>query len=260
MGSSNKDKHGKALVAGVAVVFVALIVVGAAVKSEPKPDADGCVGVSSGDTVIVLDHSEKISDQTRSEITARALAFVTANTKVNDRVTVFDVDDLSSKSLVPAFSRCKPPSTGNQAYQSVKGVERSYREQFIEPLTRALSAAPSGGKESPIAQALIDVSLTYYLRASRNSLLIYSDMLEYTPKFSMYTCSDEQHAITQFRDSRRGAQERPKFKNTDIEINMIPRSDIPRATLKCRDHVWAWFFGDNQGADAKLNVDYLPGG
>jgi hypothetical protein len=260
MASSSKDRHGKALIAGVVVIFIALFVVAAVVKSEPKPDAEGCVGMSAGDTVIVLDHSEKISDQTKSEISARALAFVTANTKVNDRVTVFNVDDLSRKSLVPVFSRCKPPATGNQAYQSVKGVERSYREQFLEPLTKALSAAPSNGKESPIAQALIDVSLTHYLRGSRNALLIYSDMLEYTPKFSMYTCSDGQHAISQLRDSRRGAQERPKFENADIEINMIPRSDIPRPTLKCRDQVWAWFFGDNQGADAKLNVDYLPGG
>lgn len=260
MAMTNKDKKGYMLICGV--VLIAAVLFGGKLAADAKPEADeeGCAGAVAAETVIVLDHSETLSMQTLEEITARAMAHVREKARTNERVTVFYVSELSKKSLAPAFSRCKPPHEGSRLHQDVKGIAKAFKRDFLAPLEGALKAAPSNGKESPIAQALIDISLSRYLRSPQNTLLVYSDMLEHTPKFSLYSCTDAMRSVALFKDSRKGAQERPHFSQTRVVLNMVPRLDISRATLKCRDQVWAWFFGDNDGASAGLDVDYLPGG
>ena len=259
MALTEKDKKGAVLIASVVGVVLAIVGIKFAIGTPAKPGADGCIGKVTANTVIVLDHSETLTEQTRNEIAARALAHVREKSLTNERVTVFNVSDLSKKSLVPAFSRCKPPETGNRGYEGTSGIEKAFKRDFIEPLQAVLRTAPVNGKESPIAQALVDISLTQYLRGERNSLLVFSDMLEHTSKFSLYTCIDSKKAVAAFRESRKGGQERPQFRHTSVSLNMIPRLDVSKPTLKCRDQVWEWFFGDNEGAGARSNIDYLPG-
>jgi hypothetical protein len=259
MTISDKDRKGYLMIAAAGFVVVIFFVAKLALGNKPKPGADGCFSPNAAETVLVLDHSEALSDQTRNEIAARAMAHVRDHVVTNERVTVFFVSQLSKKSLLPAFSRCKPPQDGNRAYEDSKGISKAYQRTFLEPLDVVLKTAPSNGKESPIAQALIDISLSQYLRGKRNTLLVYSDMIESTPKFSLYTCVAPQQSVALFREARKGAQERPKFSNTSVVLNIIPRQNISKATLKCRDEVWGWFFGDSDGQGSRLDLEYLPG-
>jgi hypothetical protein len=259
MTISNKDKRGYQLIALAGAIIVTIVAAKIGLGNKPRAGPDGCVGQPSAETVVVLDHSESITDQTRNEIIARTMAHVRDKAAINERITVFYVTEVSKKSLLPAFSRCKPPQEGNRAYENVQGIAKNYQRDFTVPLEAALKVAPKNGKESPVAQALIDISLSQYLRSERNTLLVYSDMLEHTPKFSVYQCTDPSKVISQFRESRKGAQERPEFSQTRVVLNMVPRVDIAKSTLKCRDTVWTWFFGDNEGRSASLDIDYLPG-
>lgn len=260
MALSQKDKKGVVLLLAAGAAVLAMVGGKIATGNAPKPGADGCVGKVHANTVIVLDHSEAVTEQTRLEIAARALAHVNDKVQTNERVTVFQVSEVSKKSLVPAFSRCKPENEGNRVTQSVKAIEKAYKRGFLEPLEAVLKVAPVNAKESPVAQALIDVSLTQYLRGKENSLLVFSDLMEHTPpKFSLYGCVDAERVIPAFREAHKGAQERPAFRNTAVSLNVIPRSDVSRASLKCRDKLWTWFFGDSEGKGTKLDFDYLPG-
>ena len=247
------------MIGGAVLAIAALVAVKVAMGSKPRAGDDGCVGTSATSTVIVLDHSEALTRQTRDEITARTLAHV-ERAPANERVTVFKVSELSKKQLEPAFSHCKPAREGNRIVEDTRGLEKAYQAKFHVPLTSALHGSPANGKESPVAQAILDVSLSQYLRAPKNSLLVFSDLLEHTPRFSLYQCADPQRAVALFRESRRGAMERPKFRDTAVHLNIIPRQNLARSTLTCRDHVWAWFFGDNEGGHATTETDYLPGG
>lgn len=264
MALSSKDKQGVALIAVAAVVVVVLVSFKFKSDSAPRADKFGCVGPVTENAVIVLDQSEKVALQTRKEIVSRALLHVENTVKPNARVTVFSVSDVSRQNLAPIFSLCKPRKDGNRLVESARTMEKDYQTKFIEPLTKALNVDAYDSKESPIAQALIDISLTQYLRGERNSLLVFSDMLENVPgKFSMYSsaaCGSRATAVMAFRESKKGAQERPTFKNTDIQLNIIPRSNVSKTALSCRDHIWPWFFGDNEGKDARLTPDFLPGG
>lgn len=259
MAFSEKDKKGAMLIGLVIVALIAVVAVKLAIGTPVKPAPDGCVGKVVANTVVVLDHSEQLAEQTIREISARTLAHIANKTQVNERVTVFNISDHSKKALVPVFSRCKPAQEGNRAIEDTRGIAKAYTQKFLEPLQAVLKTVPVDSKESPIAQALIDVSLTQYLRGEHNSLLVFSDMLENTPKFSMYVCSDAKQAVARLRESRKGAEERPKFRHTSVWLHMIPRTEVSKATLGCRDGVWAWFFGDSDGSGASINIDYLPG-
>jgi hypothetical protein len=257
---SRKDRQGFALIGGVCLVVAGIFVFMAVSAKKPKAAADNCIGEPVASTVVLLDHSDAMSAQTRDEVLARASAHIRDKVQVNERVTVFTVSDLSRKALRPLVSLCRPPAEGSRLTENVKVIEKRFQERFVAPLREALSAGPTGAKESAIAQALTDISLSRYLRSPQNSLLVFSDMYEHTDKFSLYKCASPDGVIARYRDSRRGAQERPKFRNTSVFINVIPRPQPSQQVLKCRDKLWPWFFGNNEGASAGLTIDYLPGG
>jgi len=257
---AEKDRQGKRIVAAVLAVGGALLLSAMVFGHKAKPDQDGCLGAPTSSTVIVLDQSEQVSVQTRNEIAARVMAHVASAAEVGERVTVFDVSQRSKTALEPVFSRCKPANSGNRLYEDARHIAKAYDKDFIEPLRKVLTDIHPDDVESPVAQALVDVSLSQYLRAPKNSLLVFSDMLEHVPnKFSLYACTDPKAGIAAFRASRRGAQERPTFQNTDIKVNLIPRGNLSPQVLACRALMWSWFFGDNQGPASAVAFDYLPG-
>ena len=257
---SAKDKKGIVLIVVVAMLFVAILILQSVIGNKPKAGYDNCVGDIVANTVIVLDYTDQINDQTRNEISVRAMEYVRNKVKVNERVSIFVISDQSKKSLTPLVSLCKPPDEGNRIVENVSLIQKRFHQNFEKPIHDILLSSPSDSKESPIAQVITDLSLSQYLRGSSNTLLVFSDMLEHTAKFSLYKCSAAARVITNYRESRIGALERPIFKNVNVKLNLVPRLDQTKDMLKCRDIFWPWFFGNNQGPNALLNIDYLPGG
>lgn len=257
---SKKDKHGLWLFAIVALLLASLFLFKISLDKKQKPDIDNCIDPVSINTVILIDHTEQISDQTRDEIVARAMNHIHENVKQNERVSIFTISDLTKKSLRPIVSLCRPASDGNRVIENVQSIHKKFHERFEQPIRTALMEIPNESSESPIAQAITDISLSNYLRGESNSLLIFSDMLENTHSFSLYGCKSSADLINRYRESRLGAKERPDFINTKISINLIPRLNQLKGTLECRDKLWPWFFGNDSGPQAGLTIDELPGG
>jgi hypothetical protein len=257
----DKDRQGIILIVAIIACVLAVFGFRAMHNSKPQPrEEDNCIEPVVANTVILLDISERLNDQTRDEIIARGMKHILDKTVVNERVSIFTVSDLSKKALKAYESKCRPPDTGNRAVENVKKLAENFRYRFHDPLLRALQLEPQGSKESPIAQAVTDISLSQFLRGDKNSLLIFSDMFENTPAFSMYRCSPNTDVVAKYRESRRGAMERPQFKNTSVALHLIPHAAAKDGLVKCRDKLWPWFFGDNAGAVSGLTIDYLPGG
>lgn len=260
---SAKDKQGWMLIACVGIVLLALGVGKAVLGSKPKPGLDNCVGSESANTVIVLDRSQGIATQTLNELVARAMAAIAA-AQENERISIFTVTSDSRRSLEPILSLCKPPKQANRLVEDVKRVQALYQDRFERPIRKSLEQPVGESAESPIAQVLTDLSVSKFLRADRNRLLIFSDMLEHTSRFSLYKCTAQDEVVSVYRQSRAGGVERPTFRNTSVSVNYIPRRprtdiSLSRETLRCRERLWTWFFGDNSGPDAGLTTDYLPG-
>jgi len=255
---SRKDWQGIRMISGVVVVLLAAFGIGAWLQSKPKPADDNCVGVPHSSTIIVIDNSQAITEQTRREIIARSQAYIRDSVRNNERVSVFRISASSADSLVPVLSLCKPPNSGNALIEDERAIARRFRDRFEVPLRTALEQPPTSSEASPIAEAILDLSLSEYLRADTNSVVLFSDLLENTPNFSLYGCKSGDDAIRAFRESRRGARERPRFRNARITLHVVPRTSLSaNTTPSCRDRFWMWFFGDNEGGS--LVPDYLPG-
>jgi hypothetical protein len=248
------------IVAGLSfVVLIGFLVASRLTKPLPV-DAMGCGHDIAGKTVIVLDTSDDIAAQTRREIIDRVNNTIDKNVRDGELVSIFTVSELSKKNLVPVFAYCKPRRTGNELKESTRMLERTYVTKFERPLQAVVQAPIAGSKESPIAQSLIDLSLSDYIRSSgRTNLIVFSDMMEYTDRFSLYKCGAATQAIKSFRDSRGATTARPAFHNVNIELNVIPRRGTSAAAGRCRDTFWAWFFGDDDGPGARFTPSNLPG-
>lgn len=260
MMRTRRDKQGLLLLGCVATVVLGLLAYRSYLGSKPEPGSDNCLGRPDASTVVVIDRSEETTQQTLNEIRARAISYVRDSVKDNELVTVFSIDDLAKRALVPLVSLCRPRREGNRLVENVKTLERRFHTNFEAPLDAALAPRQGTSTESPLAQAITDISLSRYLRSGRNTIMVFSDMLENTGRFSLYRCVSPARVIEEFRRSRAGAMERPRFRNTMVRLNIIPRLNQSQATLECRDKLWVWFFGDNPGPNAGVELDYLPGG
>jgi len=250
------------LIIGGSVGFLVMILILKQLLSPP-PICDPNI---KSKTVILLDHSETVSAQTADAIVERAWKHIEEHVPAGELVSIYEVTKLSKTNLRPLFEACKPRSEGSQYIENVKRITRDF-VNFKNKLKDDLSAPIKETKEpaeSPIAQALIDLSLDdkHFRSVDSTKLLIFSDFLEYTPKFSLYSCTNGKQAIQSFRNSRIGAVERPTFKHAEIQLHVIPRTISSKISLQCRDEFWLWFFGDNQGPCKNktcLSRDDLPG-
>ncbi|MEO7666174.1 MAG: hypothetical protein ABIU97_03980, partial [Dehalococcoidia bacterium] len=210
--------------------------------------------------VVLVDRSEQLSAQTIQEIVDRTIDQIRLALP-NARVTIFAVTDSSTASLLPLYDGCRPKSSaeGNPVLEDVRRLDSRFKV-VIDSISTELRRPVTGSRASPIAQAVTDLTLSSYLNGPVNQLLIFSDMLEHTSRFSMYQCPARAGVVTAFRASRMGSQERPTFHNTTVSLGIIPRNDLSANTMVCRDVLWPWFFGDMQGQTGGLEVRYLPGG
>lgn len=255
------DKRTQAwLIIGGSCAFLVLLIAAKIIVS-PKPVCDPDV---KSKTVILIDHSEPVATQTLDAIVERAWALVENETREGELVSVFNLSKMTRKELKTSFSTCKPRKDGSRSTEDVRRIKREFEEKFKKPLRAELAAPIGNSDESPIAQALIDVSLDdlRFRSSDVTRLVIFSDFIENSPGFSMYKCQNPAGAIEQFRDSRLGAVERPTFRSVDVRMNIIPRRSVSKTSLQCRDRFWPWFFGDNQGSCKRqscLTPDFLPG-
>jgi hypothetical protein len=210
-------------------------------------------------TVIVLDHSQPVPIQTMDEIAARTEKYLLEEAVEGEKIAIFSVDDQSKNNLKPVTSLCKPAMESSAWNSNVKKEKKIFKEKFMQPMQSALSVPVKGSKESPIAQALVDLSSSQYMDSAKTTLIIYSDMMEHAETgFSLYRCQNPETTIAQFKASRIGALERPQFKNVNVKVSLIPRHDLGAVQLKCRDKFWPWFFGDSTN-NSGVAFSYLPG-
>jgi len=257
---TKKDQQGFLIIAGVVVVLLVVFAFSYQLSNKPKLDDRSCPATIARSTAIVVDRSDDTPSQTLAEIIARTRQFVAERAEQGELVSLFEISGVSRTDFKPVFSACGPQRDGNDIYENRRKIQRQFADRFTKPLDAALAGKPTKSDSSPISEAVTDLSASRYLAAPANRLIVFSDMLQNSDNASLYRCTSASTAIEEFRSHRAGAIERPTFRNTVVELHMIPREGIGHDTVKCRDRFWAWFFGDNEGAEAGLTIRMLPGG
>jgi hypothetical protein len=127
-------------------------------------------------------------------------------------------------------------------------------------LAEALKRPATTSETSPVAEVLTDLSASDVMQSPSTRLMVFSDMMQNSGNGSLYGCRDGRSAIAAYKRSKSGSIERPTFRNTSVELHLIPREGFDPAVVQCRMRFWTWFFGNNEGSGAGVEFLPLPGG
>lgn len=141
-------------------------------------------------TLIVIDRTEAWSDNQISLLRA-ALAAHARAAKRGDRLTLVPFDGFAEHPPEPLFDKCKAhdPRETNPLFETVPLVEQAYRTDFAQPLAASI-AKITQSKGSPATHlvaflASIGSHLAYQQTATHLHVVLYSDLAENTPQYSM---------------------------------------------------------------------------
>lgn len=216
-GLSGEDRKGVAVFCLGALILAALGVFALQVVRAPERDYDRVTLCNPNlprfaQHIVVIDASDTLSPH-QTHFLDTHLSGLLESAAVNDRFSVFVLDDHYNGLSEPVVDLCKPHAgedvsalTANQQF-----VEALYRERFEEPLDRAIARAVSGGEQpvSPIYEALSDVAALNHFDPSAENvyLTIVSDMIQ---------------------NSRAGSV----FKRGSAAIDQLPLIDLRRAQTR----------------------------
>jgi hypothetical protein len=143
-------------------------------------------------TAILVDHTDNFTPIQREALrkTLRDIAF---SVNKNSMIQLYDVGSIRASVLQPKFSLCNPGNGDdleNELARRASTVRRNYEDIFVKKLDVELKAVltAEAAKESPIMESIQSVLVTAFAgrdrAAPKKTLVIASDLLEYTPALS----------------------------------------------------------------------------
>ena len=185
---SAEDRKGLAVIAVSLAILALLAVFALTVLRAPERNYDPVSLCNPSlprfaQYIVVIDASDTLSAH-QAHFLKTHLAGLLDKAAVNDRFSVFVLDDHYNGLSEPVVDLCKPNAgrdvsalTANRQF-----VQALYRERFELPLDRAIASAVARGDQpvSPIFEALSDVAaLNHFDPAAENvHLTIVSDMIQ----------------------------------------------------------------------------------
>ena len=205
MPLSSLDRRGILILSGVGVFAVGLLAIVLAVTwSRPIVGPDNCVyrdrrllsRAPTDQTVILVDQSEALTETHRRFVLTFIKDYVADDARfaVRSRIALFTFSKATFESpggprLRPISDLCRPPSRGNDLYENSRKITKDFYQRFLLPVTAALeeSLTTEVGEQSPILETLQLISRSQEIGdTGRKTLILVSDMLQYTPAFNQY--------------------------------------------------------------------------
>lgn len=185
---SAEDKKGIVVFGIGMTILVALAVVVASVVNSPEKAYDRVTLCNEHiprhtHHLLVIDVSDALSVHQKHFLKTH-ISGLLQSASVNDRFSIFVLDERYNGLSDPVIDLCKPQSgdkvdmlTSNRLF-----VQTLYRERFEGPLEKAIASAVAGGEQqvSPIYEALSDIVALNWIdaRAEKVELTIVSDMIQ----------------------------------------------------------------------------------
>ncbi len=252
------------MIAVVAVALVAAFVVQNSKRQEANRFDKATFCPKNGDTsitVIMIDQTDPLSPVQQASL-RNELEEVRDKIPTHGKLEVYAVGTTVSQTLKPVFSMCSPGNgkdvSGFDANPQL--IERRWKEAFDKPLDRILDkllSAPAA-KESPILESIQSIAVTTFNKPSSahatKQFIIASDMIHYTPEFSLYqqpSDYDELRKTDYFRKMR------AHLDAVNVKVLMFRRTTGPNVQDEAFINFWTKFFND-QGAIVE-GVDAIDG-
>lgn len=195
----DKDKQGILIICILA--FVVLSIIGfTAYKKITKSffDKNNCRTIGENNPrrkpvpqyVILIDQSETLGETQRKFAYNFVKDLLFNSLHDGDRISLFTFHKDKYYALEPEISLCKPQAKANPIYENPRKIQEHLENNFLRPFDQILNVqlAQAFGLESPIFEAIQSVSLSreIYSNDKGRHLIIISDLLHHTPRYSMY--------------------------------------------------------------------------
>lgn len=195
-GSLGKNVLGGLLMALVAIALGAFVYFNSTEKAK-RDDIDqqtACQKSELPESVVVLiDHTDRLNPTQKASLENR-LWDIASSVQRHGSIKVFSVAKITDKVLSPDIELCNPGSDkdANELTENKRFAKKKYEEKFKKPINDLLNNVfdAADAKQSPIMEALQSTVVTTFIgkvnSAKSKRIIIVSDLLEHTEKFSMY--------------------------------------------------------------------------
>jgi len=196
-GLSGEDRKGIVIFAAGAAVLIALLCFVLWVIRSPEKQYDRVTLCNESlprhaQHLLIIDVSDTLSAH-QQHFLRRHISGLLEAAQVNDRFSIFVLDEHYNGLSDPVVDLCKPRSAGEVSGLTANRtfVENLYREHFEQPLEAAIARAVNSGEQpvSPIYEALSDVAALNRIdpRAEDVSLTLVSDMIQNSRAGSVFS-------------------------------------------------------------------------
>jgi len=253
---------GWAAVGGIALLLLAITAGGAlayfyfAAPLRPTLDAQSLCPVEGpqGTTVVLVDTSDDLPETTRREVLGMLddmIASLPPYYRLDIRV--LDIPGGRSRSL---FAKCNPgDGAGLSEWTDNPRIARlQWIENFRKPAAEAVknSLTPAKAKSSPIMAAIQDIAIDQFSGApsqnAKKTLVVISDMIEYTREYSQYP-RDGDLTFQRYKQSPAYLKFRTDLHGATVNIRYVNRQPKGQPLLDGRAHMefWRAWIADNGG-------------
>lgn len=204
-----------------------------------------------GITVVLVDTSDDLPETTRRQVLGMLDDLITGLPEYQKLdIRVLDIAAARSRSL---FSKCNPGNgaglsewTANPTIARMQWIE-SFRRPANEAVTTSLAAAKANN--SPIMAAIQDIAIEQFssdqARAIPKTLIVISDMLEYTRDYSQYPSAGDL-SYQRYKQSPAYLKFRTDLHGARVEIRYVQRGGVKIDTVKHAEF-WREWIVDNKG-------------
>ena len=208
-------------------------------------------------TVILIDHTDTINPTQKAALEVR-LWDVARLIPKNSKIKVYSVSSTSRKILKPEIELCNP-GNGKETSNIIGNpdlADKRYEEKFKQPISKILDQVVNAdaAKESPIMESLQSVAITSFVGqdkdVAKKKLILVSDLLEHTDKFSLYNTVPDFEA---YKLSQHWRSVKAYLSDVDVEIYTLRRDGYDAVQNNKLMNFWTEFF-TNQGAHIKHTV------
>jgi len=260
-GGSNSN------ITAIALIAMAVLIIGFFAVSFSKEQSKSslinkdnfCANNLEKLTVIIIDATDKLSLIQKASLKTRLWEIANNLEKNTHKIQIFSVDKIIDKILEPSIDLCNPGSAleANQLTENKKIIQKRYEEKFKNNLDIILDNVLNRDSlnQSPIMESIQSVAITSFIpltnKAINKKLILVTDLLQNTPKFSAYKNS---YDFTQYKESEHWKHVKSDLENVDVELFFLHRENTGKIqTPKLRDF-WMEFFSA-QGASVSR---FLP--
>jgi hypothetical protein len=165
-------------------------------------------------------------------------------------VRVLDIPNMRSRSL---FSKCNPGDGKGQSEltSNPRILKERWLESFDKPAIDAVNATLNSAqsKSSPLMAAIQDITLDDFSSEAAQgifkSLVVISDMLEFTPYYGQYP-SQGDLSYDRFRRSAAYQKFRTDLHGAGVTIHYVQRAVVKIDSVK-HAQFWSDWINDNRG-------------